>query len=295
MKTWSHYVIAHSIDDALQALASSPGPAHPIAGGTDLLLELQQGRKTPLHTLVDVTHIPELRLLEERPGGLFIGAAVPISKIVASPLVRLHAPAVAEACNLIGGPQVRNTATLGGNVAHALPAADGMISLVALDSRAEIASPDGCRIVPILELFRGPGVSALDLHREILVGFHLNARQPNQASAFSRVMRPQGVALPILNMGISLAREADVITDIRIAIGPSGPVPLRAAMVEQFLRGRTPEPEVLQEAKQILNDTVSFRTSVRRATAEYRYQLAGFLLDEVLLKAWQRVQEVETQ
>jgi xanthine dehydrogenase FAD-binding subunit len=292
MNIWSQYVIVHSIEDALAALAAAPEPAYPVAGGTDLLLEIQQGRKPPVHTLVDLTHIPELKLLEERSERIFIGAAVPISQIVASPLINQHALAITEACNLIGGPQVRNTATLGGNVAHALPAADGMISLVAMDALVEVASSAGCRLVPILELFRGPGVSALNLKKEILVGFYIPTRRQGQASGFSRVMRPQGVALPILNMAVSLERKQEEIVDIHIAIGPSGPTPLRAQAVEHFLTGKTPSPQVLSQAVQILRESIRFRTSARRATAEYRYQLAGVLLDEVVEKAWQRAEEV---
>jgi xanthine dehydrogenase FAD-binding subunit len=295
MNTWSHYSIANSIEEALNALASAPGPAYPVAGGTDLLLEIQQGRKPPVHTLVDLTHIPELKCLEERDNKIFIGAAVPISKVVTSSLVKEHAQAVAEACNLIGGPQVRNTATLGGNVAHALPAADGMISLVAMDAQVEVASSAGCRLVPILNLFKGPGVSALDLKKEILVGFYLPARKPGQASSFSRVMRPQGVALPILNMAVNLERSHNEISGIHIAIGPSGPTPLRAQAVEQFLIGKAPTPEVFAEAMNVLRESIRFRTSARRATAEYRYQLAGVLLDEVIMKAWQRAEEVKVR
>lgn len=292
MKPWSYYTIAYSIEEALAALASSTGPAYPVAGVTDLLLEIQQGRKPPVETLVDITHIPELKVLEERQDKIFIGAAVPISKIVAAPLIQQHAQAVAEACNLIGGPQVRNTATLGGNVAHALPAADGMISLVAMDAIVEIAGPDGCRLAPILELFKGPGVSALNLKKEILIGFYIPQRKAGQSSGFSRVMRPQGVALPILNMAVSLERHQDVLASIRIAIGPSGPTPQRAVSVEQYLVGKSPSPEVLSQAKTLLSETIRFRTSPRRATAEYRYQLSGVLLDEVVIKAWQRAEEV---
>jgi xanthine dehydrogenase FAD-binding subunit len=292
MTTWTKYYLAESIDDALKSLSSSPGPAYPIAGGTDLLLELQQGLKPPVHTLVDVTRIPELKRLEERGQSIFIGAAVPISVIVSSPMVQFHAPAVIEACSLIGGPQVRNTATLGGNVAHALPAADGMISLVALDAQAEIAGRDGTRLEPMLKLFLGPGKSALDLRSEILVGFHVSMRSPNQSSAFSRVMRPQGVALPILNMAACLDREGNLISGIRIAIGPSGPTPLRAEGVEQALVGKNPAEDSLEEAKQVLKETTRFRTSPRRATAEYRYHLGGVLLDEVVYKAWKRAEAV---
>jgi xanthine dehydrogenase FAD-binding subunit len=292
MTTWSTYFIARTIEEALNALASSPQPAYPVGGGTDLLLELQQGLKPHVHTLVDLTHIPELTQISESEDSLFIGSAVPITKIVESPLVRWHAPAVMEACNLIGGPQVRNTATLGGNVAHALPAADGMISLVAMDAVAEIASLKGRRISPILDLFVGPGVSALELGKEIINGFYLPKRKANQASAFSRVMRPQGVALPIINMAVWVERAGDLVEDIRIAIGPSGPTPKRALDVEEFLKGKYPSETYLTQAQAVLNETVRFRTSARRATAEYRYILGGYLLVDVICKAWKRAEEV---
>src|SRR5574340_109535 len=175
MKLWSNYVLAATIDEAVQALAAAGGMAKPVSGGTDLLLELQQGRHEPVHTLVDVSTIPDLQRLEGRGGQIFIGAGVPVSRIVNDPQVRYHAPGVVEACGLIGGPQVRNTATLGGNVAHALPGADGMISLVAMDAVAEVAGANGLRLVPILELFRGLGQSILSENGEILTGFYLPA------------------------------------------------------------------------------------------------------------------------
>lgn len=290
MSTWNNYHLAHSIEDALQALAASSGPARPVAGGTDLLLELQQGHHSPVDTLVDISRIPELTQLEVRGSELFIGAAVPVSEVTESPLVQQHALAVSEACGLIGGPQVRNTATLGGNVAQALPAADGMISLVAMDAQAEIASAEGLRCVPILSLFRGPGKSTLIPNREILVGFHLPLHSGGTASAFSRVMRPQGVALPILNLAVWLAREGNQIRNIRIAVGPAGPTPQRASAVETCLRGKTFDEEALGCARKIWQETMHFRTSPQRATAEYRHHLSGYLLEGVIRTAWQRAE-----
>jgi CO/xanthine dehydrogenase FAD-binding subunit len=210
---WEKYIRAHSVEEALQALSDSPQPACPISGGTDLLLELQQGRHEPVRTLVDLNEIPELNCLEIRGEGLFLGAAVPLSQVSGSNLVALHARALQEACDLIGGPQVRNTATLGGNVAHALPAADGTIALLALDALAETAAPEGRRRLPIEQLFLGPGKSALNLHRELIVGFYLNCCKIGQASAFKRVMRAQGVALPILNLAAWMSREGQFIRD----------------------------------------------------------------------------------
>lgn len=293
MKLWSNYVLAATIDEAVQALARAGGSARPVAGGTDLLLELQQGRHEPVHTLVDVSAIPDLQRLEERGGQLFIGAGVPVARIVEHPLVRRHAPAVVEACGLIGGPQVRNTATLGGNVAHALPAADGMISLAAMNAMAEVAGAGGLRLVPLLELFRGLGQSILTQNNEILTGFYLPLRQQGQASAFSRIMRPQGVALPILNLAIWLQRDGGQMECARIAVGPAGPTPQRAREVEEFLAGKAYTPAVTAEAVDLIRATMKFRTSPRRATAEYRTHLVGVLLLEVLEKAWLRAGSME--
>lgn len=291
MTTWQKYLTAHSIDEALHALASAGAAVRPVGGGTDLLLELQQGAHAPIHTLVDISNIPEMQKLEVRNDRLYIGAAVTVRSVTESPLIRQHARAVSEACNLIGGPQVRNTATLGGNVAHSLPAADGMISLMAFDTQVEIASAEGLRLQPMTSLFAGPGKSTLVTEKEILAGFYLPLRKAHQGSAFSRIMRPQGVALPVLNLAVWLERDGDTVEDIRIAFGPSGPVPVRAVAVEAALRGKTLSTESMAAARQAIHETVPFRTSAQRATAEYRHHLSEVLLDDVIGKAWQRAEE----
>lgn len=295
MTYWKNYYLAQNINDALQAFAAAPGLARIIAGGTDLLLDLQQGRHPPVHTLIDVTAIPEMTALEIRQGSLYVGASVPLNRIVASPLVEAHAPALVDACALIGGPQVRNTATLGGNVAHALPAADGTIALIALNALAEVAGQSGCRQAPLQQLFLGPGRSALEQQHELLVGFYLPLRGPGEASAHRRVMRPQGVAIAILNLAVWLKREGDRLGDIRVAIGPAGPTPLRACNTEEILRGQQPDAAVLLQATQALLGEARFRTSPHRSTSEYRRHLAGILLEETLQAAWQRSENFSEQ
>jgi len=285
---WQHYIRPDTITDALRALASAPGPACLIAGGTDLMLDLQQGRHAPVHTLVDITAIPALTALEIRAGELFIGAAVPISRIASSPLALEHAQALVEACDLIGGPQVRNMATLGGNVAHALPAADGTIALMALNAQAEIASLEEYRRVPLSDLFVGPGQSTLKTGHELLTGFYIPLRNQQQGSAFKRIMRAQGIALPILNLSVWLERRADLIADVRVAVGPSGPTPRRIIPAEDSLRGQKLNPESCTNALNALLDNVHFRTSPYRASAEYRQQLVEVLLNDTLHTAWQR-------
>ena len=286
MSFWQNYHLAQSVDDALQTLVSAPGDALIIGGGTDLLLDLQQGRHHPVHTLVDVTAIPEMATLEIRAGKLFVGAGIPHRKIVDSPLVREHAQALTEACGLIGGPQVRNTATLGGNVAHALPAADGTIALMTLDAQAEIASLSGRRRVLLAEIFVAPGKNSLN--KELLVGFYLSLKSAGEASAFKRVMRPQGVAIAILNLGVWLRRDGEKIADARIAVGPSGPTPRRMTRAEDALREKSLTKESISQAYEAILDQASFRTSRHRSTAEYRQHVVGVLLEETLKEAFER-------
>ena len=294
MNLWQEYKRPTSVAEAVQVLASAQGPALPIAGGTDLLLDLKQGRHTPVHTLVDLTSVKEMTLLEQRDDTLFIGAAVPIARIALDPLTLAHARALVEACNLIAGPQVRNTATLGGNVAHALPAADGTIALTALNAEAEVADSTGTRRIPFISLFLGPGKSAIDKTKEIIVGFHLpitNHQLPiSTASCFKRIMRPQGVALPILNCAVWLARKNDAIKDIRIAVGPGGSTPFRATEAESFLRGKSLTQETFNQTLDALLAQAKFRDSARRASADYRRHIVGGLFKDVLDTAFGRAE-----
>jgi len=288
MNLWQEYLRPTNLSQAIQAFAQATGPILPIAGGTDLLLDLEQGRHAPVHTLLDVTSILEMNALEVRGEELFVGAAVPVNRIVLEPLACAHARALTEACNLIAGPQVRNVATLGGNVAHALPAADGTIALLALNAQAEIASFSGTRCVPFKELFLGPGKSALKHGEELLVVFHLPLTKNHQASCFKRIMRPQGVALPIINLAVWLERTDDLVSQIRIAVGPGGPTPWSGTEAEKGLIDKPLNDETFHAALEALLAQVGFRSSARRAGADYRRHIVAGLFKDVLETAWRR-------
>jgi carbon-monoxide dehydrogenase medium subunit len=290
MNLWQEYKRPASIAEAIQNLTSASGSVMPIAGGTDLLLDLKQGRHTPVHTLIDLTFIPEMTTLELRGDELYIGAAVPVNRVALHPLTGTHAQTLVEACNLIAGPQIRNTATLGGNVAHALPAADGTIALTALAAQAEIAGVSGLRRMPFTELFLGPGQSALNKSTELIVGFYLSITKNRQASCFKRIMRPQGVALPILNCAVWLEREADIVNDIRIAVGPGGGTPFRATDAESTLRGQVLNEESFSHTLKSLLAQIKFRSSPRRAGADYRQHIVGGLFKDTLETAWKRAE-----
>jgi len=295
MNLWQEYLRPTNLSQAIQAFAEASGPVLPIAGGTDLLLDLEQGRHAPIHTLLDVPSIQEMTALEVRGEELFVGAAIPVNRIVHDPLVVAHAQALTEACNLIAGPQVRNVATLGGNVAHALPAADGTIALLALKAQAEVASyaPSAVpgvntRRMPFKELFLGPGKSVLKHGEELLVGFYLPLSTPYQASCFKRIMRPQGVALPIINLAVWLERKDDAIRQICLAVGPGGPTPWRGTDVEKALIGKPLNDETFNAALEALLAQVGFRSSARRASADYRRHIVTGLFKDVLQTAWTR-------
>jgi len=286
MSLWNSYAQPTSVDEALEILADCPGQTAIIAGGTDLLLDMQQGRHPAVDLMLDVTHIEEMGLVTRADDHIFLGAAVTHADIVSNALLQKHATCLVEGCGLIGGPQVRNVATIGGNVAHALPAGDGTIALLALDAQALIASQSVRIWKPLGELFTGPGETSFDRSREILVGFRLPLVEENERSAFRRVMRPQGVAIAILNMAIWLRLAVDqTLDDIHIAMGPGGPVPFRAHKTEAYLRGKQPGSEILPIAAEMLLGEVQLRTSRHRATREYRQHLTGTLLERTLESA----------
>jgi xanthine dehydrogenase FAD-binding subunit len=288
MTLWKCYYVAGNLDDALEILSDTVDDACIIAGGTDLLIDLQQGRHPPVHTLVDVSNIPELNCLEIREDRLFIGASAPLNQLIENALMREHGQAIVEACRLIGGPQVRNVATLGGNVAHALPGADGTIALLSLNASAEIRDKEGFREVPLVDLFAGPGRSTLRPKNEILTGFYITCRESHQASSFNRVMRPQGVALPILNIAIWIERKDNIFRDARIAVGPSGPIPRRATTAENALRSERYSEESIEMAYQEMLKQLSFRTSPLRASSGYRRHLSEILFKSVINVAYDR-------
>ncbi|MEE9508495.1 MAG: FAD binding domain-containing protein [Anaerolineales bacterium] len=279
MKIWNQYLLPNTIDEAIRILREKGGQARLIAGGTDLLLDIQQGRHPPVDTLVDITRIPELQQIRFEGEEIHLGSAVTHRMILGSEILREHANCLQQACAGIGGSQVRNVATIGGNVAHALPAGDGSIALLALNAQAKIISDAGERWENLEDLFQGPGRATFDPRRELLADFRFPISKFGDRSGFHRVMRPQGVAIAILNMAIWLhQKDGGKISDVRIAVGPAGPVPARARQTEEFLRDREVDESVITQATDILQKESMLRTSKHRATKEYRKHLLGYLL-----------------
>ena len=292
MKLWERYHTPSSIDEALALLAQYDGAAKIIAGGTDLLVEMRDGHHEPYPALVDVTTIGELRQIEPSDDMISLGAGVTHTQIVKSALLSSRATCLVESCGVVGGPQVRNVGTLGGNVAHALPAGDGTTSLVALNAEADIIKDGEARRVPILDMFLGPGKSLIDSTRDLLVRFHFKLAGPREASAFKRIMRPQGVALPVLGCAVwvCLDESGEHYEDARVCLAPIAPTPQRVSEVEKALIGQPTTDETLEKAVDAALETIQPRTSKYRATAEYRREMIAVLLRRSLPLAVNRAQ-----
>jgi len=282
---WNKYHTPHSVEEAVQWLSHYDGHARMVGGGTDLLLEIQQGLSPAVEALVDTSRITGLDKITSDGDHIVIGCAVTHTQIVNDERIIHHGTCLVESCGVIGGPQVRNVATLAGNVAHALPAADGSIGLLALDGEVEVVDGSGSRWMPLQETFLGPGKSAIDPHRAILSRLRFRPTASAAGSAFTRVMRPQGVALPMISMAARLQLDNSTITAARVSLGPAGPVPHLSEAAMTVLQDGTAGPELFEKAAQAALDSVSLRTSKYRATQEYRAEMIRTHLPLILDRA----------
>jgi len=285
---WNSYYAPDTVADALAILQRHDGRARVIGGGTDLLVETRRGLRRPIEAIVDATRIEGLDTIAEDGEYIVIGCGVTHTRIVNDPRIVRYGRCLSESCGVIGGPQVRNTGTLAGNVAHALPAGDGTIGLMALGGDVEITGTDGARWVPAKHTFAGPGRSIIDRHREILTRLRFKRTADNEGTAFHRVMRPQGLCLPIISMATRLQMDGETITSAGISMGPVGPVPWYAKPAAQVLIGKPASEEQFNKAADIALENVSLRTSKYRATEEYRESMIRTWLPLILATAVQR-------
>jgi CO/xanthine dehydrogenase FAD-binding subunit len=281
---WDDYLFPQSVEEALEMLQAHGGKARIIAGGTDLALQCQRGRN-PARVMVDITNIPSLGSIEERDGSIYIGAGVTHSQVANSPLIRSRAAVLAEACGSVGGPQIRNVGTLVGNVANALPAADGAIGLFALDAEAEVAEGAGRRWMPIADLYAGVGRSTVDSCQAMVTQLRFRGLGDGTGSAFERLAKRKALILPILNAGVALWAEEGAVQKARIAIGPVATTPFVATEAAQSLVGRAPGDAEVADAARLAAEAAQPRYSLLRGSAEYRKSMVEVLVRRALTRA----------
>ncbi|MDI7274457.1 MAG: FAD binding domain-containing protein, partial [Anaerolineae bacterium] len=236
---WRDYLFASSVGEALELLGRHQGQARLVAGGTDLVLQCQRG-ECPAQVLVDVTGIPGVQRIEEEDGFVTLGPCVTHAQAASSELLQRKGRLLADACRIIGGPQIRNVGTLAGNLVTALPAADAALALVALDGDAEVTSTEGQRWLPLSEFHTGVGLCRVDPGVEMITALRFRPLGPEYRSAHERLAQRKVHALPILNVGVIAAVREGRFADVRIAVAPVAPKPLRVRESEALLEGQEP-------------------------------------------------------
>lgn len=289
---WQAYETPASVEETLEILEQYNGQAQIIAGGTDLIIELQEGKHS-VECLVDVTRIAGLDRIEQLREWIILGPNVTFRQIKDATLLQEHARVLTEAAATVGALQIQTVATIAGNVVSSLPAADGSVALVSLDAEVEVADRGGRTWRPIGDLFLGPGKSAVDPHREMITGIRLPAAGARHGSAWERIGRRRALVLPILNCAASVAvtEGGDRIEWARIGLGPVAPVPFRARETEAFLAGRAATEETFAQAGEVAAGEAQPRTSRLRASREYRVEVLKVLVRQGLARAARQAKE----
>jgi len=248
-----------------------------LAGGTDILVQMRAGRSEPC--LIDLSNLTDAPPPVTETGGLLeLSALAPISKVVSQLAGRL--PAISSAAALFGSLQIRNRATIGGNLANASPAADMVPPLVAADAIAVVESPGGTREVPVCQLAEGPGQSTLGPGEWISL---LRVSTPKGKEGYRKLGGRLGMAISIVGLAWRwTVDDAGVLAEVKLAAGSVAPTVVRCVDAENELEGRRPTREVVRRAVAAVRAAVSPIDDVR-ASAWYRKEAIGGLLEEAVL------------
>ena len=279
-----NYFRAESLEEALE-LISKLDDVKVIAGGTDVIIDLKIGRYR-VRNLVDISRIEELRGIEDRGDYVVVGAATKLQEIVESPVIRAKAPVLAEAVREMGSWQVRNVATIGGNLCNASPAADTAPPLMVLGARLRLVSLSGVREVPVEEFFLGPRKTVLgrgELLKEVVIPYVRRA-----GTSYIKLGRRNAFTLSIVSVATLVRVEDGVFSDVRVALNSVAPKPVRAASVEAALKGRAVSEDVIREAAAEVVKDISPISDVR-ASAEYRAAMSQVLVKDSILKSLERL------
>jgi aerobic carbon-monoxide dehydrogenase medium subunit len=273
------------LEDAVGFMAEHSGRAMPIAGGTDVMIDLRVGRASP-DWLVDLSPLEALAGLGFDGDTLRIGALTRIRTVELDPEAARRAPAVVEAARVLGSVQIRTMATVGGNICHATPSAELPPALLVHDAVAAVAGPDGERTQLLSELVVGPGRTTL-ASGELLTAVTLRAPEERYGSCYLR--QTVRWAMDLAGVGVAAAVEADdgVVTVARIALGAVAPVPLLVDEAAAAVLGRPLTRETAVEAGARAAAACTPITDAR-GTAEYRRQVVAVLVERALRIAWLR-------
>jgi xanthine dehydrogenase iron-sulfur cluster and FAD-binding subunit A len=270
------YYRPRSLEEALEILAQRSGEARPLAGGTDLILRMREGR-LGAGALFDLTGVPEMQGIDERSDGLWIGSLATCASLATSSLVARHAPALRAACAGTASVQVRNRATLGGSLASAVPWADPVPALVVSDAILEIVSVSSRRDVGVCAFFTGPGQTVL-APDELIVGVRL-PRRVGVRGAFARFPVRRGPEPAEVSVAAAMTFKDGLPGWVRVAVGAASPMVVRAEQTEKALLAGG--YDALLKAKRAIGAELRALSEGRSSDA-YRREMAGVLLERAV-------------
>jgi carbon-monoxide dehydrogenase medium subunit len=282
------YQAPTSLRDAIALLAEGDGQARPLAGGTDLIVQLREHRKDA-RRVVDLKRIPELNEVSfDAAGGLTLGAAVPCCRLYEDARLARAFPAIVDAASLIGGIQIQSRATLGGNLCNASPAADGVPPLIVHGAVCRIAGPKGERQVPVESFCTGPGKTVL-APGEVLIAFKIAAPAPRSASRYERFIPRNEMDIAVAGAASWLELDADgsTIRGARIALAAVAPTPLLAEEAGRSLIGKRAGADAFEAAAALARQAARPIDDMR-GTAWHRRHLVGILTRRTLEAAFER-------
>lgn len=281
------YCEPQTLDEAVALLARFEGKGQLLAGGTDLFVEIRGHTRAPDH-VINLKRIGGLdRLSFDADRGLECGALVTVRELEVSPVVGQHYRSLMQAARELASIQVRNRATLVGNVCRASPSADTLPPLLADGASVAIHGRDGTRTVAFADFFTGPGRTVLKPD-EVLTALHIPAPPPFTGKAYIKHGRRKAMELATVGVAVTVTLDGERIGDLRIVLGAVAPTVIRARHAEAVLTGRVPSEALLLEAGRAAMDE-SRPISDVRASADYRRQMVGVLTRRAVAQAVEQV------
>jgi xanthine dehydrogenase iron-sulfur cluster and FAD-binding subunit A len=248
MELWTRYLTPTSLDEAVSMLAEHSDDARIVAGATDLILELERGQRPSVQTLIDITRIPGLDEIQvDDEGWVHLGPLVTHNHCAASDLIQDRAYCLARACWEVGAPQIRNRATVAGNLITASPANDSISPLMALGAALTLRGQDGERTVPLSAFYQGVRQTVMQPNELLVdISFRLPSRQAR--SGFFKLGLRRAQAISIINVAVILQMDGERVQSAAITLGAVAPVIVHAAEAESYLAGKTLTDEAIEEA-----------------------------------------------
>ncbi len=280
------YLLPGSLPEALELLDRFKGKARVIAGGTDVIPGLRR-RDLQVKALVDISRIPGLNAIKKDGRHIILGGLVTHGQVASSPLIREKAGLLADGAAAVGSPQIRNIATVAGNLVSGRPAADTSIPLLALGASVTIVSSKGERVVPLTEFFVSVGETVLDPSREVLTQIRFPWLQPDQGGCYLRLSKRRALTLPVLVAAavVTVDATARVFKKAAIALGPVAPIPFRVRESEAGLKGAPLSREAIQKAAALAVRDCSPRDSLLRGSCDYRQEMIPVFIRRSVQKA----------